>query len=649
MVRGAGRLRARAALAVIGAVAIAAPLGLSAVSSAAEHATVTSDDPADWTPHVLDGRVRGMATVGGTTVVVGDFTRVREQGSTTAIARSDIFAFDSTGKVSTTFVPTVTGSEVFDVIPSGDGQSVYIAGSFSAVNGAPRTTRVTRLDVQTGQVVSSFRAPSFNNQVTALDLVGNKLYAAGWFTRVGGQPRTLLTALDATTGADLGTVNLTFAGTWNGGTLGVSEMTIQPDGTDLVVIGNFRTVQGQSRPQIAMVDLTGPTATLDSWHTTRYSTTCSRSFETYMWGLDASPDGKYFAIGTTGAYSGGPSTGTLCDTVARWEFDAVGPNQNPTWIDYTGGDTVTDIEVTGAAIYAGGHFRWMNNPYSSDRTGPGAVRRMGLAALDPRNGLPFSWNPGRARGWGVWGFASNDQGLWIGHDTATVGGETHERLALMPLVDGTGVIPPDNTGSLPANVYLAGLPVGGGFDNQVAYKSFSGSTVSGTGTADAGGVSWSGSRASTMIDGRVYTTWSDGTFTHRGYNGVRFGTAATVNLNALTAFADESRAMTAMWFDRVTGRLYFTLSGTNRLYYRYFTPESRIVGGIRYEVSAPGIDLTRVTGGFLAGGNLYYRTTDGALNRVAWSNGPTGSSTVVSGPGVDGVSWSSRSLFLFAG
>lgn len=636
-------------LTVLGAAAVAAPLTLVGVSSAADHPRVTSADPVDWTPHVLDGRVRGTATVAGTTVVVGDFSKVREQGSSTTIARSDVFAFDSAGRVSTTFTPTVTGSEVFDVIPAGDGRSVYIAGSFSKINGQARTTRVARLDVQTGAVMNSFKVPSINNKVTALDLVGDTLYAGGWFTKVGGQPRTLLTALDATTGADLGTVDLTFSGTWNGGVLGVAEMTIQPDGSDLVVIGNFRTVQGQSRPQVAMIDLTGPVATVDSWATARYSTGCHSSFETYMWGLDASPDGTYFAIGTTGAYSGGPSSGTLCDTVARWEFDAAGPNQQPTWIDYTGGDTVTDIEVTGAAVYAGGHFRWMNNPYAADKAGPGAVRRMGLAALDPRNGLPLSWNPGRARGWGVWGFSSDEQGLWIGHDTATVGGETHERLALMPLLDGTGTVPADDTGSLPANVYLAGQPIRNGFDNQVTYRHFDGATVSGAGTVADGGVSWSGSRASVMIDGRVYTTWSDGAFTHRGYNGITFGKPSTVNLYGLTAFADEARTMTSMWFDRVTGRLYFTLSGSNRLYFRYFTPQSKVVGAIRHEVGTAGIDFSKVTGGFIASGDLYYRTSDDSLRRVPWANGPAGTATVVSGPGVDGVSWASRSMFLRAG
>jgi hypothetical protein len=627
----------------------AAPVVVVTTSTAAQHDRVVSANPVDWTPHVLDGRVRGIATVGSTTVVVGDFSRVREQGSTATVSRSDIFAFDDQGRISSTFVPTITGSEVFDVIPSGDGRTVYIAGSFSQVNGAARTARVARLDVQTGQVVSTFRAPAFNNKATSLDLVNGRLYVGGWFTRVGGVDRTLLTALDAQTGADTGSLNLTCAGTWNRGTLGVEEMTVRPDGSRLVVIGNFRTVQGQSRPQIAMVDLTGPTATLDSWATTRYSTTCSRNHETYMWGLDASPDGRYFAIGTTGAYSGGPTTGTLCDTVARWEFGTSGANQQPTWINYTGGDTVTDIEVTGAAIYAGGHFRWLNNPFAEDRAGAGAVRRMGLASLDPRNGLPFSWNPGRARGWGVWGFASTDAGLWIGHDTATVGGETHERLALMPL-DTTGTIPRDNTGTLPGNVYLLGQPSGSSFDNNVTRRSFSGSTAGSLASVTPGTTAWGSVRGAFMVDGWLYTASSDGTFQRRPYNERTFGTPRTISVNNLTAFTTEVRSMRSMWFDAATGRLYFTLDGTNRLYYRYFTPESNIVGAIRYEVATADVDFSRVTAGFLAQGKLWYRTDAGVLRSVTWNDGPvSGTGTNVSGPGVDGSAWGSRTLFLYAG
>jgi hypothetical protein len=49
----------------------------------------------------------------------------------------------------------------------------------------------------------------------------------------------------------------------------------------------------------------------------------------------------------------------------------------------------------------------------------------------------------------------------------------------------------------------------------------------------------------------------------------------------------------------------------------------------------------------MASGRLVYATTTGALSTVDFSAGlPTGSTTVLSGPAVDGQSWQSRGLFV---
>lgn len=153
--------------------------------------------------------------------------------------------------------------------------------------------------------------------------------------------------------------------------------------------------------------------------------------------VDFAPDGSYFAVTSTGAFGGGSPVGTLCDTTTRWE--TVGAGNDPTWADYTGGDTTYGVAVTGTAIYVGGHMRWENNSFQGDQAGPGAVPREGIAALDPVNGLPLSWNPGRTRGVGAQALYATPTGLWVGSDTKKFARQLRQRIAFLPLAGGRAV------------------------------------------------------------------------------------------------------------------------------------------------------------------------------------------------------------------
>ena len=659
----------RTALAVVGLGIAALVGGMLPASADIAHDRVVSANPDDWVPIVEDGQAAwGTATVGSTTVVGGSFTSVLERGASSPVVRNNIFAFDSNGRISETFVPDLgTGQSnvrVWDIIPAGDGVSVYVGGNFLNVDGLPRTARVARINVNTGEVMTTFRSPGFNGPVMDLHLANGKLYAGGYFTVVRGQPRTALVALDPVTGADTGTVDITFADLFRDTTrsgissglsgVGIERFTMTPDGSRLVSIGNYRTVDGQPRPQVAVIDTSGPTATLSDWATDRYGMTCSASFPTYTLGLDVSPDGKYFVVSTGGAFNGGVSSGTLCDTVARWELDSTGAGQQPTWVNYLGGDTGTAVDITGSVVYLGGHFRWVNNPYAGDRVGPGTVHRKGLAALDPRNGLPLSWNPTRNElGFGVGRFYATPQGLWTMHDGDSLGREVTGKVGLFPLASGE-VLPADDTGSLPGDAFVLGnqrgqQPPAEVSGDDVFSVALTANGASGVSDVPNGGVDWSSVRGAFMVDDRLYTAWADGTFTWRAFRGTWFGGERPIDLLGLTAFASDLAGVRGMWFDSTLGRMYYTLEGVNKLYYRYFTPESQTVGAVRFEQQTNGsVDWGKVAGGFLANDSLYFSSMDGSLRSVPWQDGGVvgDAQPALSGPDVDGIDWSPGALVL---
>ena len=47
--------------------------------------------------------------------------------------------------------------------------------------------------------------------------------------------------------------------------------------------------------------------------------------------------------------------------MSRFETNNLSP-ERPTWINYTGGDSLKSVGVTSAAVYVQGHSRWLDNP-----------------------------------------------------------------------------------------------------------------------------------------------------------------------------------------------------------------------------------------------------------------------------------------------
>jgi beta-propeller uncharacterized protein DUF5122 len=412
---------------LVGAAALVGMVVVGVVQASATeqaHSGVVSERPAGWTPHILDGTVHAITTVGGTLVVGGSFTEATDATEEFRFHRPYLLAFGAgDGRMSRLTVRL--DGPVYGLAPGPDN-TVYVGGGFRTVNGTPQRG-VTQLRLDTGERVPGFRAEVAAGWVKGIVRHGNELYIGGNFMTVNGARRAGLARLDATTGALDGGFDPRLES--NSGRVHVRDLALTRDGSRLVAVGGFARAQGVRRAQLVMFDTAR--GTLSDWFTDAYEARCAPVFDSYTRGVDFAPDGSYLVVVTTGGRS---SPDLLCDTAARFDVSGSG-RHGPRWVNHTGGHTLYSVAVTGAAVYVGGHQLWQDNPHGWKRPGPGAVPREGIAALHPVTGKALSWNPGRARGVGVQAFYATPDGLFVGSDTTRLGGVYRARIGMFPLDD----------------------------------------------------------------------------------------------------------------------------------------------------------------------------------------------------------------------
>jgi PKD repeat protein len=659
----------------------------SAVSTSADaqdgtaQSQVVSAVPATYTPDINNGTTYAINQVGTQIFTGGSFTTESNHGSTTVINQKYPFAFNAaTGAINTAFAPVLDGT-VQSIEPGPSANTVYVAGSFATVNGV-KSKSIVLLNTTNGSIVSGWKPVVPNGVGQAIRYVNNQLLLGGDFSMVGATAHSGLVSLNPNTGALTSYTTVQFTGHHNYGVngtganagVGVNAMTVSPDGTRLVAIGNFKNANGVQRDQIAMLDLTGTSATLDpNWNTDDYTAACyNNAYDTYVRDVDWAPNGDYFVVGATGG-SGTNTDGSrsLCDSAARWSATDTGTNVQPTWVDYTGNDTILSVAITNTAVYVGGHARWLNNPNAYDQAGAGAVPRPGMAALDPASGLPLTWNPGRnPRGAGAYALFASASGLYVGSDTMYFGNYKylHKRIGYFPLTGGY-VPAATTTAVLPANVYEAGPITGSTAD--LAYRAYSGKTIGALTTVPNTGIDWSTTRGAFMVGSTVFYGTADGAFHKASFDGKTVGTPVAIDPyddptwdgvatgsggtydGVKTGYYSELANVTGAFYS--DGRLYYSQNGSSALYWRYFSPDSGIIGGQEFTVS--GASFPGVAGAFLSGSTLYYaNSADGSLHTVAFSNGGTNGATpsvdmstdaTVSGPALDGNDWRAHGLFAY--
>ncbi|WP_328532269.1 hypothetical protein OG984_14595 [Nocardioides sp. NBC_00368] len=345
---------------LLAAGAVAAVLGVSSLvmsgGATADTAPVDPELPetvsADVLPTVqIDGVAWKQVIVGDTVYVGGSFTSARPAGAavgTNETPRSNMLAYRlSTGELIPGFAPSFNG-QVKDMALSPDKSLLYVAGSFTQVNGVNRY-RGAAINLATG-ALTSFR-PIFNSTTNAVAATSTAVFYGGVFTSADNTARTKLAAVSPT---DTGTGLLSMNPTVSNGS--VQDIVVSPDGADIVIGGNFTRVNGWSSPGYGLARIkvaTGASMSLPVNSEVRNGGANSAILALESDGTSFYGSGYHYGSGGNleGSFKASWATGQL------------------TWLEDCHGDTYS-IWPTATTVYQASHKHYCGNSGGFPETSP---------------------------------------------------------------------------------------------------------------------------------------------------------------------------------------------------------------------------------------------------------------------------------------
>jgi hypothetical protein len=384
--------------------------GLAAISTSSGQ--VTGWDPAGASG---GGSVYALAVSGGTVYVGGDFASMGGQ------ARDDLAAVDASTGVATAWDPSPTGGgfsyHVLSLAIS--GSTVYVGGDFTSIGGQPRSS-IAAIDATSG-VPNSWNpnatGGSADSAVSELVVGSGVVYAGGDFTNIGGQARTRLAALDASTGNATAFDCHLGVGVLSGG---IASLALS--GAALFVAGDLNSAGHP--PALASVDAT--TCAANAWDPEPSSYVSAVAVD----GGHAYVGGGFVAAGPDLAAVGGIAKLTSSgDLVTSWA-----PSPTAVAAPPFGPASVGALVGSGTTLYVAGSFSAI-----------GGQTRNGLAALETSTGNATSWNP--SPNGPVSSLALSGPTLYAGGGFTAIGGQTRKLVAGLDVSTGvaTGWTPPDIT------------------------------------------------------------------------------------------------------------------------------------------------------------------------------------------------------------
>ncbi|GAA2354529.1 hypothetical protein Cme02nite_47630 [Catellatospora methionotrophica] len=467
----------------------------------------------------------------------------------------------------------------------------------------------------------------------------------------GAVGRASIAALDPLTGLPLA---------WNPGRhprgVGVAEMLVTPAGiwlgSDTAFIGNYQ----YRRERISFFSLTGGNAP----HATTVATLPGN---VYRAGVPV-PTNVLYRVN-----AGGPAVAST-DSGPDWADDGGSPSAYHNNVSNTAGyGTVPMMDATVPVSTPAALF-------SSERWDPGSAPEMSWQFPVPagtevvvRLYLANRYGGTASAGSRVFNVTLDgttvlpnlDLSATVGHDVGTMRSFTVVSDGTIDLGFGHVVENPLING---IEIVKTGPPPSGNGD-EVQVRSYDGNTTVGAASAVANpdSTAWSTAKGGFWVGGTLFYGLN-GALWRRTFDGSTFGTATLVDpyhdaywdtvasgtdaptyAGVTVNFYAEIPNVTAMFY--TAGRLYYTLSGQNGLFWRWFTPDSGIVGADKFTVA--GVGGMADAGGLLLSGSTLYKVnrSTGDLSATAWAGGaPTGSFTVRSGPAVDGNDWRAKAVFV---
>ena len=403
----------------------AAPARLAAADPL-PHASLVPETPARGypiihnTPYVstrVPRQVKAIDQVGRMIVSGGDFYEVELQNGT-VLQQKYFAAWDMDTKQLLCPQQFTFDDEVLAIEPGPTPTTVYVGGRFTKVTGADGVLRtrnkIALLDLATCSVDNTFVSIGANDKVNEIELFGTRLFVAGDFTAISGQPIETIAELNASTGAANAAFNFT---TVNELTSRVVGMEVAANGTRLYIGGRFGIISrnGRSIPApTAIIDITNPTNPVLTLHQSTGYVPISRLADV---GID--PAGSLFGLAF--------APGSCCDYVYGTRTTEAPVLYS--WVHNMNADSAFSVAVTNNAVYAAGHFchpasgpgvtTVMSPKMGLDvcsGSGYSGVWRSHLIAFSRTDGTPLAWNPGQDSLVGGRAITPTTRGLLIGHD-----------------------------------------------------------------------------------------------------------------------------------------------------------------------------------------------------------------------------------------